>query len=614
MIFISQQQLMRFLNSFNPVMLVHIFSKFIISASYRILSRMGVALVLVLEVAYKVVDLVVVRGIITYFIDEMEFYIMEAAVLTNIQEGLSGCLRIVAVYISESRLGHTKVIILSTISFTLGLGLLYKSVAVIIGIVLLAVGKAGLEALLEPFLSHQLKFHEPETNFDESLVRTQKSVRKRVWNRKPWLVVTFSPAVVAFLLTFFLNSNIILLIVISLMGSACFLFWCGICIYHRRELAGVGRGFSVIFRVIKAFVLQRILGHPTSSDHHVDNDNDEDKFHLSPKINWLRGLDKVAIIESSTQSQGEQKNFGRIFPASEVQLVKRFLSSIPMWTTILVVGLVLSTGNTFFPEQGNDMEYSNQFSVCLFILQSLSKRMGSHLLMVLIHSKWIPEAKKKTAIQVGIWSGIVSSILCSSIGWQVEHRRATIIRIKGLSNIDPNYGDKTIPMSIFWLSPQFFLLGLTEGLIVTGLDEFTVDQFQYPWKEYVSEINEFIIGLGNFLSILFFQANKSLFGDTLNDSRLDVYYHRITIVSYVNMLFFFSIIYIFYGSRYQNISGETSRWLKRREEQRKFSKKVEGLISSLPSKRCESIQHQNSHWQLLKTPTIRRRLLKESTE
>ncbi|XP_031252812.1 protein NRT1/ PTR FAMILY 5.5-like [Pistacia vera] len=582
MIFISQQQLMRFLNSFNPVMLIHIFSKFIISASYRILSRMGVALVLVLDVAYKLVDLVVVRDIITYFTDEMEFYIMEAAILTNIQEGLSGCLRIVAVYISESRLGHTKVIILSTISFTLGLGLLYKSTAVIIGIVLLAVGKAGLEALLEPVLSHQLKVDEPKTNSNESRVRTRKSVWiKRVWNRKWWLVTTFSPAVVAFLLTFFYEwqwqKN--LLIATSLMGSACFLFWCGICIYHRRELAGVGSGFSVIFRVIKAFILPRILGHPTSSNQHVNNDNDEDKFHLSPKINWLRGLDTVAIIESSTQSQEEQKNFGRIFPASEVQLVKHFLSIIPMWTTILVVGLVLSTGNTFFPKQGNDMKYLDQFS--------------------------------KTAIQAGIWGGIVSSILCSSVGWQVEHRRLTII---GLSDTDPDYGNKTIPMSIFWLSPQFFLLGLTEGFIVTGLDEFTVDQFQDPWKEYVSEINEFVIGLGNFLSILFFQANKSLFRDTLNDSRLDMYYHRITIVSYVNMLFFFFIIYIFYGSRYQNISGETSRWLKRREEQRKFSKKVEGLISSLPSKRCESIQHQNSHWQLLKTPTIRRRLLKESTE
>ncbi|XP_031271132.1 protein NRT1/ PTR FAMILY 5.5-like [Pistacia vera] len=268
-----------------------------------------------------------------------------------------------------------------------------------------------------------------------------------------------------------------------------------------------------------------------------------------------RGLDNVAIIDSSTHSQEEEKKFGRICSASDVQLVKHFLSLIPMWTTILVVGLVLSTGDTFFPDQGTNME-SSDFLVSLFILKSLSRRMGSSLLLILVHSEWIPKAKRKTAIQVGIWAGIVSSILCSSVGWQVEHRRTTIIRDNGLSNIKPD-DYRTIPMSIFWLSPQFFLLGLTEGLVATGLDEFIVDQFQDPWKEYVSEINEFVIGLGNFLSMLFIQANKNLFGDTLNNSRLNEYYHRLTIVSYVNMLFFFSVIYIFYGSRYPNISGGT---------------------------------------------------------
>ncbi|XP_031271200.1 protein NRT1/ PTR FAMILY 5.5-like [Pistacia vera] len=162
--------------------------------------------------------------------------------------------------------------------------------------------------------------------------------------------------------------------------------------------------------------------------------------------------------------------------------------------------------------------------------------MGSNMLKSLIHSKWIPKSKKKTAIQAGIWGGIVSSILCSSVGWQVERRRATII---------PDHGH----MSILWLFPHFFLLGLMKGIVATGLDEFAIDQFQNPWKEYVSEINEFVIGLGNFLSMLFIQVIKILFRDTLNKSRLDVYYHRLTIFSFVNMLFYFSVIYIFYGSK-----------------------------------------------------------------
>ncbi|XP_031271133.1 protein NRT1/ PTR FAMILY 5.5-like [Pistacia vera] len=562
MIFISQEQLMGLLNSFNPVMLIYIFSKSMFTASYRILSRMGVAFVLVFVSLYNFIDYAVVALFITYFTDTTDYHIMKAAKLTNIQEGLSKCLKIIAVYISESRLGHIKVIFFSTICFTLGLGLLYKStvkysdLSVIIGILFLAVGKAGLEAPLKPFLCYQLKVDEPETNPDESqvstqksvwkrvwglvielspavvklvkkdvesLVRSQKSVWKRVWIRAGMLVIMFSPAVVASVLTFFLEWQKILLIATSLMGSACFLFCRYICLYNPRELAGVGNCFSVIFRVIKALVLQiRILRYHTSSNHPVDNDNDNDEH----QFQFLS------------------------FHMSQVQLklVKKcFVSVIPMWTTILVVGLVLSTGDTFFPEQGKKMK-SSEFLVSLFIIRYLSLGIGSYLLKLLISSKWIPEARKKTTIQAGICGGIVSSILCSAIGWQVEHRTATIIRINGLSNINFDYSDETISMSIFWLSPQFFLLGLTEGFITTGLNEFTVEQFQDPCKKYVSEINEFVIGLGNFLSILFIQANKSLFGDTLSNSQLDKYYCRLTIVSSINMLIFFFVIYLFYGS------------------------------------------------------------------
>ncbi|KAJ0010223.1 hypothetical protein Pint_34684 [Pistacia integerrima] len=307
---------------------------------------------------------------------------------------------------------------------------------------------------------------ELEKNYVESLVRIRQSVWKRVWNRAWLLVIMFSPGVVALVLTFFLEWQNVLLIATSLMGSACFLFCCGICHYHPRELVGVGSGFSVIFRVIKASV-NRSSGHSTCSDHPIDND--EYKFQLSPKVNWLKGFDKVVIIESSTQSQEEQKKFGRI------------------------------SSDTFFPEQGNNMK-SSDFSV----------------------------------------------FLC-----------------------------------------------LTEGIVVTGLDEFTVDHFHYPWKEYVSEINEFISGLGNFLSMLFIQVNKSLFLDTLNKSPLDKYYCRLTIVSFVNMLFYFTVIYIFYGSERGMISDVVQ--LRRLEEGRE-------LISSTrwpPPMGGESTESNINRWGLI---------------
>lgn len=219
------------------------------------------------------------------------------------------------------------------------------------------------------------------------------------------------------------------------------------------------------------------------------------------------------------------------------------LKMVPMWTTFIVFGLVLSTGHTFFPEQGNQLQGSITY---LIVIQYVSRGFSSILCNWLI-SKRVPKTKQKGA-QIGrIWAGMVLSIICCAVAWRVEVHRLIIINNKGL--LDKT--DEVIPMSIFWLAPQFSIVGLMEGLAREGINKFLTDQFK-PMHNYVPAITEFVIGFASFVSAVTVYFNKSLFANTLSRSRLDTYYKMLTIVSSINVCYFWWI------SRFCTCSDDTA--------------------------------------------------------
>ncbi|KAK0592757.1 hypothetical protein LWI29_024882 [Acer saccharum] len=199
---------------------------------------------------------------------------------------------------------------------------------------------------------------------------------------------------------------------------------------------------------------------------------------------------------------------------------------VPMWSAFLVFGLVLSVGNTFYALQGINLESADVLLIYLFLLRTIAREMVSNDLSPLcLLLKWFPEAKLKRNM-MKIWVGMVISILCSAVAWQVEVCRLDIFKY------EYRYWMDSIPMSIWWLAPQFFLLGLMEGLAMDGLNEFTIDDdnLSISMKKFLLAINNFVVtGIGSALNILYIYSNMKLFLYTLNESRLDLYYKYLTI-------------------------------------------------------------------------------------
>ncbi|XP_054779734.1 protein NRT1/ PTR FAMILY 5.10-like isoform X2 [Prosopis cineraria] len=125
----------------------------------------------------------------------------------------------------------------------------------------------------------------------------------------------------------------------------------------------------------------------------------------------------------------------------------------------IAYSLVLATGNIFFQEQGTKMEplmikgKEVRFSFMIVIKSAVNE------ITILIF--WLcgaNENKGMTLVRIG--GGMVCAVICCVIAWKVEIERKKVVNDK-----DPN---KT---SVAWLSPQYVLLGLVEGLAQSGLEE-----------------------------------------------------------------------------------------------------------------------------------------------
>ncbi|GKU91281.1 hypothetical protein SLEP1_g5180 [Rubroshorea leprosula] len=119
--------------------------------------------------------------------------------------------------------------------------------------------------------------------------------------------------------------------------------------------------------------------------------------------------------------------------------------------------------------------------------------------------------------------GFVIQSIAIGIAYVVEVQRRHVIRVHHI--VGPQ---DVVPMSIFWLLPQYVLIGVADVFNAIGLLEFFYDQSLE--EIFLVTMVDKITGRG---------AHKSWIGDNLNDSHLDYYYGFLLVISTLNLGAFF---------------------------------------------------------------------------
>lgn len=493
---------------------------------YNIVFCKAVAFMTALFFSHSLVDKGVVGILISYLVENWkEVNLGKVASVINVQDGLSAVMMIVLAHISDTWTGRFKMVVYSTVAYVIGFWLLYLSAMFnstnnvvlffYLAMVPIAAGRAVRDPTLQAFLGDQIG-HQDEPNQDEKRVQA----RVNFWAR----LNKFLGATVAFFVFGPLLGKVSFKISAIAMTISGFLFLCGFPFYYRKK--PTGSPMTDVYCVTKAAIWKRNLDYPATPEQFYHNDKGE--LELSPHVALLRWLDKAAIEEKSNSSMSspeEQESRGMLCPAAQVTKVKLLLTMSPMWTTFFNYCLVVATGSTFFLLQTSNMD--GKVNLTYFsIIRSFSSFIASFLYELLV-PRLSTETQQKRAWKVRIGVGMFCSFLSCAVARFVE-----IYRLKLYKD---NNGEEIIPMSVFWLTPQFCLLGFMEGLCEDGLVDFYHQQVPESMKAYGPPFNQWVLGMGNFVSILWILTFNLWFGDNINDSRLDNYYAILAIVGIANL-------------------------------------------------------------------------------
>nr|XP_023870579.1 protein NRT1/ PTR FAMILY 5.5-like isoform X1 [Quercus suber]XP_023870580.1 protein NRT1/ PTR FAMILY 5.5-like isoform X1 [Quercus suber]XP_023870581.1 protein NRT1/ PTR FAMILY 5.5-like isoform X1 [Quercus suber] len=311
---------------------------------------------------------------------------------------------------------------------------------------------------------------------------------------------------------------------------ATFLFTTGSCSYKRSGPHQQGSPLTTIFRVFVASA-SNIFCHRLPDDNPL------------PQTHSLRCPGKAEIVVQTQNQEQKEQNRWRHCSSEEMDDTKNFIRMIPMWMTFIMCGVVISIGNTYFLEQANDMNRKlGKLKVPLPIFKFFYELVKDHFkrLYVEVTKKVIPERHVPT---FGIIVAMLFSILCCITAAEVETRRLDVIRRHGFLD-KPN---EKIPMSMFWLLPQFLLLGAVDGMSNFSIDQFFTNQAPASMSRYLKLFSHGVIGAGTVGSVLSVyvvgkvserKGRPNWFQDTLNKSRLDNYYWTLTVLSSINLILY----------------------------------------------------------------------------
>lgn len=247
----------------------------------------------------------------------------------------------------------------------------------------------------------------------------------------------------------------------------------------------------------------------------------------------------------------------RICSIDEVEEAKAVLRLATVWGTCLVYAIVFAQCSTFFTKQGATMDRtivsgleipaaSLQCFVCIAILVSIPIY---DRILVPIAKAFTQKPSGITMLQrIGI--GMFISALSMVVAAIVEMKRLKIVKEYDLFDL-PNM---TVPMSVWWMVPQYLLFGLADVFTMVGLQEFFYDQVPSELRSIGLALYYCIFGVGSFMSSLLVSIiekatggsdKSSWFSNNLNKAHLDYFYWLLAGLSVIGL-----IAYMYFARSY----------------------------------------------------------------
>ncbi|KAE9619726.1 hypothetical protein Lal_00038130 [Lupinus albus] len=505
------------------------------------------AFIISVEVAERFAYYGINSNLINYLTGPLGQSTVTAAENVNIWSGTASLLPLIIAFLADSFLGRYRTIIVASLVYILGLSLLTLSailpvtksegevagfepqvILFFFSLYLVALAQGGHKPCVQAFGADQFDINHPE----------ERKARSSFFN---WWYFAFSAGLFVTLSTLnYVQDNMGWALG---FGIPCVVMIISLAIFslgtwtYRFSIRGDERG--PFLRIGRVFI---VAGKNWRTTHSTIASEEETRGTLPHQ-----GSEQFSFLNKALIASDGSKEEGKVSSVIEVEEAKAVLRLVPIWATSLIYAVVFAQSSTFFTKQGVTMDrkvfpgfYVPPASLQSFISLSI-------VLFIPIYDRIIvPIARAFTGKPSGITMlqrigiGMFLSATSMVIAAFVEMKRLKVARDNGLTNM-PNV---TIPMSIWWLIPQYVLFGVADVFTMVGLQEFFYDQVPGELRSVGLALYLSIFGVGSFLSSFLISAieevtggdgHDSWFASNLNRAHLDYFYAILAALSAVGL-------------------------------------------------------------------------------
>ncbi|KAK2987004.1 hypothetical protein RJ640_024902 [Escallonia rubra] len=254
----------------------------------------------------------------------------------------------------------------------------------------------------------------------------------------------------------------------------------------------------------------------------------------------FRFLDKACIATPEGNDNAKESPW-RLCTVTQVEQVKILISVVPIFACTIVFNTILAQLQTFSVQQGSSM--NTQLTKTFHIPPASLQAIPYIILIVIVpiyDTFFVPFARKITGHDSGITP-------LQRIGFGLFFATFSMVSAALMENKRRHAAvNSNKTLSIFWITPQFLIFGLSEMFTAVGLIEFFYKQKLKGMQAFLTAMTYCSYSFGFYLSsVLVSLVNKITSGSNnggwigdndLNKDRLDLFYWLLAILSFINFL------------------------------------------------------------------------------
>ncbi|ONK76729.1 uncharacterized protein A4U43_C03F31510 [Asparagus officinalis] len=495
------------------------------------LSKSSILIIVVASVerfAYKGVA----SNMVTYLTDVVKLSTSSAAKSVSSWSGVTLMLPLISAVLTDSYWNRYSAIVASSMLYIGGLlGLTLWTIlfshmptsSLFIPLYLISVGQAGYNPSLQAFGADQLELD--DDHHEESKTSRKKSLFFQWWyfglcsgSLSGNSLMSYIQDTIGWGLGFAIPTSAMILSVICFLSCARFYVYKK----HLNVSSPSNQNIVQATRVAIKNIINLKLGlRPRDDLHELE-------------------LQEKPLKDDFNASKNSDTNFKENDETFTV--AKKMLRLFPIWIMLLMFGVIFQQPLTFFTKQGMAMKHTFRSSFVIPPATLQSAITLSVILLMPLYDKLISpilslitRSERGISVLQRMGIGMVLSILAMIVAAIVETKRLEF------SKKEPEHEI----LSIFWLLPQYILVGISDVFTVVGMQEFFYTEVPSTMRTIGIALYLSVFGVGSLLSALlisvvemFTGTDNSWFSDDMSEARLDKYYWFLALLALISFLTF----------------------------------------------------------------------------